>query len=50
MNSEAIHDAILIELFKGNISYNIVNSKTIYGFHQLSTSIINISLVIFYYY
>ena len=43
MNSETIHDPILIELFKGNISYNIVGSKTIYEIHQLNTSIINIS-------
>jgi hypothetical protein len=43
MNSETIHDAILIELFKGNISYNIVTSKAMYGIHQLNASVINIS-------
>ena len=43
INSETIHDAILIELFKGNISYHIVSSKVMYGIHQLIASVINIS-------
>ena len=40
LNSESIHDDILIQLFKGNISYYIVNIKKIGKIYNISYSII----------
>ena len=43
VNSETIHDDQLVKLFKGNISYNIVNIKKINGIYYLNKSIIDTS-------
>ena len=43
-NSETIHDDKLMELFKGNISYNIINIKKINNTYNISYSVIQIGL------
>ena len=43
MNSETIHDNKLIGLFKGNISYNIVNRKSLLKINYLTYNTLNIS-------
>ena len=40
MNSETIHDEKLIRLFKGNISYNIINYKKLNGIYYLNDNTI----------
>jgi hypothetical protein len=41
-NSETVHDDKLMELFKGNISYNIINIKKINNTYNMSYSVIQI--------
>ena len=42
-NSETVHDEKLLSLFKGNISYNIINIKKSNSSYSITNSAINIS-------
>ena len=44
INSESIHDEILIGLLKGNFSYHLISKKKINNYYNISKSLINISL------
>ena len=43
LNSKTIHDKTLIELFSGNISYNVVSIKKINGNYNINHSLIDTS-------
>ena len=44
INSESIHDEILLNLLKGNFSYNLISKKKINNIYNITNNIINISL------
>ena len=44
INSESIHDSTLINLLKGNFTYNLINKKKINNKYNLSRSLIDVSM------
>ena len=44
INSESIHDEILLNLLKGNFTYNLINKKKVKNIYQISNNLVNISL------
>ena len=44
INSESIHDKILLNLLKGNFTYNLINKKKIKNIYYVSSNQVNISL------
>ena len=44
INSESIHDDMLISLLKGNFTYHLISKKKINNYYNISNSLINISL------
>ena len=44
INSESIHDAKLINLLKGNFTYNLINKKKINNIYNISNTLIDVSM------